>query len=60
MANPKHRHTRTRRAKRRSHDALTANALQNCANCHEPKMSHRICPHCGHYRGKQIIEVAEA
>jgi len=59
MANPKHRHSRTRRAKRRSHDALKARSLSECPHCNERKLPHRVCPHCGHYRGRQIIEVEE-
>ncbi|HSS44379.1 MAG TPA: 50S ribosomal protein L32 [Thermoanaerobaculia bacterium] len=55
MPNPKRRHSKARRDKRRAHDALTAPALSECPNCHEPKMPHRVCPHCGFYKGKQAI-----
>jgi large subunit ribosomal protein L32 len=30
-----------------------------CPNCHEPKLPHRACPHCGRYKGREVIEVAE-
>ena len=30
-----------------------------CPNCLEAKLSHRVCPHCGYYKGKQVIEVPE-
>ncbi|ETJ00916.1 MAG: hypothetical protein Q619_VDC00177G0002, partial [Veillonella dispar DORA_11] len=23
--------------------------------CHEPKMPHRVCPTCGHYKGEQVV-----
>jgi large subunit ribosomal protein L32 len=55
MPNPKRRHSKARRDKRRAHDALVRPALSECPNCHEPKMPHRVCPHCGHYKGKQLI-----
>jgi large subunit ribosomal protein L32 len=55
MPNPKRRHSKARRDKRRAHDGLTAPALSECPNCHEPKMPHRVCPHCGYYKGKQTI-----
>jgi len=55
MPNPKRRHSKARRDKRRAHDALAAPALSECPNCHEPKMPHRVCPHCGYYKGKQTI-----
>jgi large subunit ribosomal protein L32 len=57
MPNPKHRHSKARRDKRRAHDFLTAPSLSECPNCHEPKMPHRVCPHCGHYKGKEVIDV---
>lgn len=55
MPNPKRRHSKARRDKRRAHDALVAPALSECDNCHEPKMPHRVCPNCGYYKGKQTI-----
>jgi len=55
MPNPKRRHSKARRDKRRAHDALTPPPLSECPNCREAKMPHRVCPHCGHYKGKQTI-----
>jgi len=60
MPIPKHRHSKARRDKRRAHDFLTAPSLSECPNCHEPKMPHRVCPHCGHYKGKEVIDVKNA
>ncbi len=59
MPNPKRRHSAQRRAKRRTHDALQTAARSECPNCHEPKLPHRVCPHCGQYKGREVIEVAE-
>lgn len=56
MPNPKRRHSKARRDKRRAHDALAQPGLANCANCGEPKLSHRVCPSCGQYRGRQVIK----
>ncbi len=56
MPNPKRRHSTTRRDKRRTHDVLRVPAIDSCPNCGAPKMRHRICPECGHYRGKLAIE----
>ncbi|MGE5276848.1 MAG: 50S ribosomal protein L32 [Acidobacteriota bacterium] len=55
MPNPKRRHSKARRDKRRAHDALAAPPLSECPNCHEAKQPHRVCPHCGYYKGKQAI-----
>ena len=60
MAVPKKKTSKARRDKRRAHDFLTAPSLSECPNCHEPKMPHRVCPHCGHYKGKEVIDVKNA
>jgi large subunit ribosomal protein L32 len=59
MPNPKRRHSKTRTAKRRTHDALRAVGLSECPHCHEPKQPHRVCANCGYYRGRQAREVEE-
>lgn len=58
MPNPKRRHSRARRDRRRTHDALETMSASTCANCGAPKLPHRVCPACGHYRGKQAVRVA--
>ncbi len=57
MPNPKRRHSKARRDKRRAHDALPPPALSECPNCHEAKAPHRVCARCGHYKGKQVTNV---
>ena len=59
MPNPTHRHTRSRRDKRRANWKIEAPNVGLCPDCHEPKLPHRICPHCGTYNGKSIIEIVE-
>jgi large subunit ribosomal protein L32 len=59
MPNPKRRHSRARRDKRRAHDSLSRPSLSSCPNCHEAKLPHRVCPHCGQYKGREVIEVGE-
>ena len=59
MPNPKRRHSKARRDRRRAHDHLATPGLSLCPNCHEPKLSHRVCPHCGFYKGKPVMEVEE-
>jgi large subunit ribosomal protein L32 len=59
MGVPKKKTSKTRRDKRRSHDSLTCRSLSLCPQCHEPKLPHRVCPHCGTYKGKEILEVEE-
>ena len=59
MANPTSRHSKTRRGKRRSHDALTAPTTSICPQCNEPKLPHHACLNCGTYKGKEVIPIAE-
>jgi large subunit ribosomal protein L32 len=56
MPNPKRRHSNARTQTRRAHDALSRPAHSECPNCHEPKVPHRVCPHCGQYKGREVIE----
>lgn len=60
MPNPKRRHSKSRTARWRAHDALKPVSVAECPQCHEPKLPHRICPHCGYYRGRQIHEIEES
>jgi large subunit ribosomal protein L32 len=59
MANPKRRHSKARRNKRRAHDALRATGLSVCPNCHEKKLPHRVCAHCGYYKGREVVQPPE-
>ena len=58
MPNPKRRHSKRRTSTRRAHDHLTRAGIAECPDCHEPKLPHRACPHCGRYKGREVIEVA--
>lgn len=74
MALPKRRQSRSRRNKRRAHDALTAPNVPSYANltkagsgrskrficpqCKQIKTPHTVCHNCGFYNGRQVIEIA--
>ncbi len=60
MPNPKRRHTRARRDRRRAHDALDTMSSSTCPNCGVAKMPHRVCPSCGFYRGKQAVRTQQS
>ncbi|MDR3235481.1 MAG: 50S ribosomal protein L32 [Prevotellaceae bacterium] len=60
MAHPKHRISKQRRDKRRTHDKVEAPTLTNCSNCGSAVLYHRVCPECGYYRGRLMIEKATA
>jgi len=59
MPNPKRRHSKARRNRRRAHDFLVPQSLAECPHCHEAKLPHQACPYCGYYRGREVILVKE-
>lgn len=56
---PKRKLSSGRRDRRRAHDALELSNLVICSNCGELRLSHRVCPNCGHYKGREVIEIKE-
>jgi large subunit ribosomal protein L32 len=57
VAVPKRRLTSSRRDMRRAnHDKVTAPNVVPCPNCSAPMISHRVCPSCGQYKGKAVID----
>jgi large subunit ribosomal protein L32 len=59
MAVPFHRTSKTRKLKRRTHFKLKVTGLVTCSNCGKLIRSHTVCPSCGFYAKKQIIQVGE-
>jgi large subunit ribosomal protein L32 len=59
MQAPKRRTSHSKRNKRRSHDALRAVNPSLCPQCGEPVLPHRVCRHCGAYRGRTLIVTEE-
>lgn len=59
MPNPKRRHSKARRDRRRAHDALSNPPSSTCPNCGEVKLPHRVCRHCGMYKDREVIEGKE-
>ena len=54
---PKRKISKGRRNRRRAHDAIGVPKLVDCQNCQERTLPHRVCQHCGYYRGRQVFEV---
>ena len=54
---PKRKYARARRGERRAHLALDPINMTECSNCHQMRLPHTACPHCGYYRGRQVVEV---
>lgn len=57
MAVPKGKVSRARGRLRRTHWKLELPAIAACPQCHQMKLSHRVCPHCGTYKGVEVVKV---
>ena len=57
MAVPKRKTSKARRDKRRTHFKLAAPSLQACPTCDSPKRPHAVCPTCGTYNGRDVLDV---
>ena len=59
MANPKRRHSRQRQALRRTFYKIKTTNMSVCPQCRNMKLSHRVCPYCGYYKGRVVVEIEE-
>lgn len=55
MPNPKRRHSQQRGRLRRMFYKLEEKTLSTCPQCGKGKLPHRVCPHCGYYKGKEVV-----
>ena len=59
MAVPKHKVSKSKRDKRRTHQKTAAPNVSKCPQCGEVKLPHRACPDCGSYKGRTVTEIKE-
>ena len=58
MPNPKRKHSKARRDKRRSANSkVYAANFSTCPHCKTLRLPHRVCPHCGYYNGKPVVVI---
>ena len=57
MAVPKGKVSKARRNSRRANWKLSLPGITECPQCHEMKLTHRVCKNCGYYNGKQVLKV---
>ena len=60
MAVPKRRSSNSRTNKRRAHKHLTPKSLTYCTKCSTAILPHVICPNCGTYMGRAMVEALAA
>lgn len=54
------RHTHEHTANRRSHHALKEPRLSTCDKCGAKHVRHTMCNECGVYKGREVVDVAQA
>ncbi len=59
MAHPKRKHSSARSKKRRTHQKASAPLLVDCNWCKRSKPAHMVCPFCGHYKGKEVVQIKQ-
>ena len=57
MAVPKRRTSKARKHSRKANWKVSLPGIVECPQCHEAKLAHRVCTHCGYYDGKQVVNV---
>ena len=57
MPLPKRRHSNQRTRLRRTHYKLTVPEVGECPRCHSARQPYHVCPSCGFYNGRLVIDV---
>ncbi|MCI9519159.1 MAG: 50S ribosomal protein L32 [Clostridia bacterium] len=57
MAVPKHKTSKQRSNKRFANWKIASPSIAECPQCHEMKLTHRVCKTCGYYDGVKVIAV---
>ena len=56
MAVPKRRKSKAKVRKGRANKHMTPPTIVYCTNCGSAMMPHRVCPNCGQYLGRTVVE----
>lgn len=57
MGLPAKRRTKQSKRERASHFALKKFSLSVCSHCTRKIRPHQVCPHCGYYKGRQVLNI---
>ena len=60
MAVPKRKKSKSRVRMRIAHKKASIAEIGKCPACGADIQSHRACPSCGQYRGRQVLPAAQA
>lgn len=56
MAVQQNKKSKSRKGMRRSHDRIAKPTVIFCSSCGEPTIPHSVCPACGMYHGRQVVQ----
>jgi len=56
---PKRRHSRQRKGKRRASISFSIPNAVLCPNCNLMMLPHSACKKCGYYRGKEVLNFSK-
>ena len=60
MAVPKRKTSQAKTSGRKAANMKKSmTGLSICPQCHEPKLPHRVCPTCGYYDGKDVVNAEQ-
>jgi large subunit ribosomal protein L32 len=57
MANPKRRKSLSKQRMRQHANRWRPMTLSKCKECGTPKPSHVVCPSCGFYAGRKVLDI---
>jgi large subunit ribosomal protein L32 len=58
MGVPKRRTSKSKMRMRKASHRKKIMATVPCPKCGAPRLSHRVCPSCGTYRGRQVLIIS--
>ena len=56
---PKKQLSKSKQRKRAAHYKSKGLPLTRCPQCQSARLPHRVCPECGYYGGRKVLEVEE-
>ncbi|MBN1778661.1 MAG: 50S ribosomal protein L32 [Candidatus Buchananbacteria bacterium] len=57
MPVPPKRRSASKGRRGRAHQGLKTSELVKCAKCGKSIKSHRACPYCGSYQGREVVKI---
>lgn len=54
---PKKKTSHSKQGSRRANISITPAMITPCPQCHQPRLAHRVCPTCGTYHGRDVIDI---